>query len=109
MKKAIEVLDYIEENEVKWMENCEKMKSGIFKGLEELANYRLTQDASVDIVSLISDAPTEITPDWSLRQCIPPLSHPYLRRSQSNFIKALHTITQISKLKIGLSQILDPE
>ena len=107
MDHSIKILDFIEENEEKWMEYCETMKINIHKGLEQLANFKLTHDSDINTSNFIrEEGVTIITDDFEVKESKIQLYNSYLIKARFNFIKALKTGLQIAKIKLDLKNIL---
>jgi hypothetical protein len=105
MEKYIEILDIIENKETEWFELAHQIKTAVCKGLEELANYHFSNEASVP-VSLSPNARTTVNPDFTINLSPPRLSNCYLLRSQEEFLKSLQLSIKLASLKLPLKQKL---
>lgn len=107
MDHCIEILDFIQENEEQWMKNAELLKVQVYAGLEEVANFRLTQDCDINLGNYIESS-SLTTMSGSFDLSIYPLktNNPYLARAQCQFSASLHTAIELARLKLSLKEIL---
>jgi hypothetical protein len=63
MDHSIRILDYIEDNQHTWMGLSNQIKQQVYDGLEELANYKLTQDSGLDLSKFINSSADTVIND----------------------------------------------
>lgn len=108
MEKKIRVLDFIEEHEEEWAQACEEIRKNVYGGLEDLANYRLTNDGGVFISELVTEkARSFIGDDWSLSVADKRPMGLHLMKSRAKFVNVLNTAMRLVDFKLGLKEILD--
>ncbi|CAG9331867.1 unnamed protein product [Blepharisma stoltei] len=116
MDKAIQILDFIDANELEWINLRRELKEEMFGGLSELANFNLTREGvGLDISTLIEDEST-VNVDFSgdrvriIENPQPKLAFPYnqppIAKAKRRFQNVLQKAADLILLRQKLNTIL---
>jgi hypothetical protein len=110
MERCIRILDYIDENEKNWIELSEELKGWVYGGLEEIANFKLTNDVDVPVQGLVS-GPAKTWTDGEMLVVGEEIGRKnlHLERARMRFVKSLEIALRIAKIKMRLKEILDDQ
>ena len=109
----IEILDFIEENEVSWLTCRQKTKRDLFKGFEGIANYKLTNDNLPDVSFLVNSkakCTLKQNQDGSLelsKEELPVLGNSYMHKARNSFFKALESCLGLAEFSMTLQAKLN--
>ncbi|OMJ74806.1 hypothetical protein SteCoe_26181 [Stentor coeruleus] len=92
------------------MKNAELLKVQVYAGLEEIANFRLTQDSEINLGNYVEkSSSTTICGSFDLNICPLKTNNSYLAKAQSQFLASLHTAIELTRLKLSLKEILSKQ
>lgn len=116
MENQFEVLDFIQQNEERWIKLRKDLKEDLYGGLAELASFNLTREGvGLDTSTLIEGESKEIVKiseegivlhNTSEPKLSFPYNNPNILRARRRFKNALNIIIDLTNFRLKLSELL---